>query len=149
MDVTRTTAVARLDEVLAWNVLRAARSVGHRLADRLADHGLNPVQFGVLAFLSDRAAMTTADIAREVLLRPQSVSPLLDQLEDRGLTRRSGSREKGRRNPIEITAAGRAALDGVWATAAEAGDLTDLGITTEECRQLNALLLRIIAPAPG
>ncbi|MEI4271538.1 MarR family transcriptional regulator [Klenkia sp. LSe6-5] len=149
MDVTGTTAVDRLDGVLAWNVLRAARSVGNRLAERLTGHGLNPVQFGVLAFLADRTAMTTAEIAREVLLRPQSVAPLLDQLEERGLARRSGTREKGRRNPIEITDAGRAALDGAWATAAEAGDLSDLGITEQESRQLNALLLRIIAGTSG
>ena len=41
-----------LDDVLTWNIVRVARFVGNRLAARLADHRLNPIQFGVLAFLS-------------------------------------------------------------------------------------------------
>ncbi len=83
---------ADLDGVLTWNLVRVARSCGLRLAAPLADHGLHPVHFGVLAHLVTAPEMTQADLARAVLQRPQSIAPLLDGLEGRGLIRRTGTR---------------------------------------------------------
>lgn len=133
-----------LDDVLAWNLVRVARFVGNRMAVRLADHGLNPVHLGVLAFLAVAPEMTTADIARAVLVRPQSMSPVLDGLEQRGLIRRTGARGRGRRNPVQITDAGQQALGSVWELARATNDLGDAGLTTEESRQLNRLLLKVL-----
>jgi DNA-binding MarR family transcriptional regulator len=132
-----------LDDVLTWNVVRVARFVGNRLADRLADHRLNPIQFGVLAFLSREGDLTTAEIARAVLLRPQSVAPLLDGLEERGLIRRVGVRARGRRNPVQITSAGRELLAEAWVISLAANDLGDAGLTPDESTELNRLLLKI------
>jgi len=132
-----------LDDVVTWNVVRVARFVGNRLAARLADNGLNPIQFGVLAFLEEQGELTTAEIARAVLLRPQSVAPLLDGLEERGLIRRVGVRAKGRRNPVQITEAGREVLDEAWVVALAANDLGDAGLTSDESTELNRLLLKV------
>ena len=132
-----------LDDVVTWNVVRVARFVGNRLAARLADNGLNPIQFGVLAFLEKEGELTTAEIARAVLLRPQSVAPLLDGLEERDLIRRVGVRAKGRRNPVQITPAGREVLDDAWVIALAANDLGDAGLTSDESTELNRLLLKI------
>ena len=135
---------ARLDGVLAWNMVRAARFIGNRMSARLHGHGLNPIHFGVLAFLAAAPEMTTAEIARAVLVRPQSMSPLLDGLEGRGLIRRSGARARGRRNPVQITPAGRDVLDAAWDTAMATNDLSDAGLTEQEGEHLNRLLLKII-----
>ena len=132
-----------LDDVVTWNVVRVARFVGNRLAARLADSGLNPIQFGVLAFLEKEGELTTAEIARAVLLRPQSVAPLLDGLEERDLILRVGARAKGRRNPVQITEAGREVLDGAWVIALGANDLGDAKLTSDESAELNRLLLKI------
>lgn len=138
-----------LDQVLTWNVVRVSRFVGQRLAGRLAEHGLNPVHFGVLAYLAIDPEMTQADLARAVLVRPQSIAPLLDGLEERGLIRRTGSRLRGRRNPVHITDDGRQALDTVWDIALSTNDLTDAGLTTQESLGLNQLLLKIIHATQG
>ena len=135
---------AGLDGVLAWNFVRVARFVGNRMARRLEGHGLNPINFGVLAFLADAPEMSTSDIARAVFVRPQSMSPLLDGLEQRGLVRRTGSRSRGRRNPVQITEAGCQALAGVWEVARATNDLSDAGLTTTESKQLNQLLLKVV-----
>ena len=135
---------AGLDEVLTWNLVRVARFAGQRLAERLAGHGLHPVHFGVLAHLVVAPEMTQADIARAVLQRPQSIAPLLDGLEERGLIRRSGDRARGRRNPVRITDDGRRALDAVWDIALSTNDLSDAGLTNQESAELNRLLLKII-----
>lgn len=136
-----------LDGVLAWNFVRAARFIGNRMALRLAQHDLHPVHFGVLAFLAVAPEMTTADIARAVLVRPQSMSPVIDGLEHRGLILRTGTRARGRRNPVQITDAGQQALDTVWEVARATNDLTDAGLTADESRQLNRLLLKILRAA--
>jgi DNA-binding MarR family transcriptional regulator len=135
---------ARLDEVLTWNLVRIARFAGQRLAERLADHALHPVHFGVLAHLAVAPEMSQADIARAVLQRPQSVASLLDGLEKRGLIRRTGNRARGRRNPVQITDDGRRALEAVWAIAFSTNDLSDAGLTAQESAELNRLLLKLV-----
>lgn len=136
-------AARDLDHVLTWNVVRVARFVGNRLAERLADLGLNPIQFGVLAFLERKGELTTAEIARAVLLRPQSVAPLLDGLEARNLIRRVGDRGKGRRNPARMTQAGSEVLAQAWVIALAANDLGDAALSADESYELNRLLLKI------
>lgn len=132
-----------LDGILTWNLVRVTRFAAQRLAQRLASHHLNPVHFGVLAVLAIEGEMTQADLARAVLLRPQSIAPLLDGLEQRELIRRTGSRARGRRNPVDITAQGREQLDAVWGIAFGANSLTDAGLSFEEGKQLNSLLLKV------
>jgi len=138
-----------LDGIVTWSVVRVARFVGQRLAERLAAHGLNPVHFGVLAYLAIAPEMTQADLARAVLVRPQSIAPLLDGLEERGLIRRTGNRSRGRRNPVQITDEGRRALDAVWEIALSTNDLSDAGLTTQESVELNRLLLKIVHTTQG
>lgn len=138
-----------LDRVLTWSVVRVARFAGHRLAERLAAHDLNPIHFGVLAYLAIAPEMTQADLARAVLVRPQSIAPLLDGLEERGLIRRTGDRARGRRNPVQITDDGRQALDTVWDIALSTNDLSDAGLTDQESAELNRLLLKIIHTTRG
>jgi len=140
----RELTAAELDEVLTWSVVRVARFAGQRLAERLAPHGLNPIHFGVLAYLVIEREMTQADLARAVLLRPQSIAPLLDGLAERGLIRRTGDRTRGRRNPVQITDDGRAALETVWDVALSTNDLSDAGLTTQESAELNRLLLKVV-----
>jgi DNA-binding MarR family transcriptional regulator len=140
---------AGLDEVLTWNLVRVARFAGQRLAERLAGHGLHPVHFGVLAHLVLAPEMTQADIARAVLQRPQSIAPLLDGLEERGLIRRTGDRARGRRNPVQITDDGRRALDAVWDIALSTNDLSDAGLTAQESVELNRLLLKLVRATQG
>ena len=136
-------AARDLDDVLTWNVVRVARFVGNRLSERLVDLGLNPIQFGVLAFLEKEGELTTAEIARAVLLRPQSVAPLLDGLEARDLIHRVGDRGKGRRNPVRMTATGREVLEQAWVIALGANDLGDAALSADESHELNRLLLKI------
>ena len=138
-----------LDANLTWSVVRVARLVGQRLTDRLADHGLNPVQFGVLAHLAVEEEMTQADLARSVLVRPQSIAPLLDGLQQRGLIERTGDRARGRRNPVRLTEDGSRALDAVRGIALGANDLSDIGLSAEGSAELNRLLLQVIHATDG
>ena len=138
-----------LDQILTWSVVRVSRFLGQRFAERLAESGLNPVHFGVLAYLAIEPAMTQADLARAVLVRPQSIASLVDTLESRGLLRRAGGRARGRRNPVQLTDEGRQALHEVWEVALSTNDLTDAGLDPDETAELNRLLLKIIRTTRG
>lgn len=133
-----------LDSILTWNLVRAARLAARRLDERLAEHDLNPVTFGVLAHLAITSPMTQADLARAVLIRPQSIATVLDGLEDRGLTSRADRRARGRRNPVLLTETGRTTLDKVWDTVIATNDLSDDGFGPNQAMELNRLLLQLV-----
>ena len=149
MEDNRSLTEAELDRVVTWNVVRVARFLGQRLSERLAVQDLHPVHFGVLAQLDITGPMSQADLARAVLLRPQSIAPMLDGLERRGLLERTGTRARGRRNPVQITDAGRGALESAWAVAASSNDMRDAGLTAEEADDLNRLLLKVVGASRG
>jgi DNA-binding MarR family transcriptional regulator len=79
-----------------------------------AEVGLTPTQFGVLVQLEDREPRTQADLARGVLLRPQSMGELVESLLARGLVGRDGPGGRGRRVGIRLTEGGRALLAAAW-----------------------------------
>lgn len=99
---------------------------------------------GLLQHLDIASEMTQADLARAVLVRPQSIAPLLHGLERRGLLRRKGDRARGRRNPVQITDDGRRALAAVWGIVLASNDLADAGLTARESAELNRLLLKVV-----
>lgn len=70
---------------------------------------------------------------------------MLDGLQRRGLVHRTGDRVRGRRNPVQITDDGRAALEAAWSMAVSSNDLSDAGLTTAESAELNRLLLKVLA----
>nr|WP_252727997.1 MarR family transcriptional regulator [Curtobacterium sp. WW7] len=69
--------------------------------------GLTPVEFGVLVQLAAADGLSQADLARAVGVRPQSMTPLVSGLDDRGLLDRGAERGRGRLSRIRLTAAGR------------------------------------------
>jgi DNA-binding MarR family transcriptional regulator len=136
-----------LDGVLGWNAVKVGRIIGSRIADELAAHELSLVQFGVLSCLAGGTELTSAEIARAVFVRPQSMAQVLDGMEQRMLIQRVGVRAKGRRNPVRITADGEAALEAARAIAVASNDLSGFGLSPQRSEQLNALLLTVIRAA--
>jgi DNA-binding MarR family transcriptional regulator len=102
---------ADIDAVVGWTVIRAARRAARLLALTLKDHELTPVEFGVLTQLAAAAgALTQAEVARAVEVRPQSVAPVIDALSSRGLLHREGARGRGRSGRLVLSDAGAALL---------------------------------------
>lgn len=94
----------------AWTLVQASHVVTRGFTAVFAQVGLTPTQFGVLAYLADEPALTQAELARRVLVRPQSLGELLVPLLARGLVTRDGPGGRGRRSGIALTDAGRAAM---------------------------------------
>jgi DNA-binding MarR family transcriptional regulator len=93
-----------------WEVIQTAHVAARRFTEVFAAAGLTPTQFGVLAALADDADLSQADLARIVLVRPQSMGELIGSLLTRDLVRRDGAGGRGRRARLHLTDAGYAAL---------------------------------------
>lgn len=138
-----------LDGLVTWTLIRAAHVAERRLTALFAEYGLSPVQFGLLAHLSTGHGFTSAELAREVLTRPQSVAAVVDGLVARGLVSRSGGRAKGRRNPIELSEAGQDLLARAWPAVFAANQPGPLGLDSPAAAELNRCLHRMIEHQAG
>lgn len=140
MDLTR----GDIDALVTWSLIRAAHRAERELTVLFAAHGLSPVQFGVLSHLATGAEPTQAQLAREVLVRPQSMSGVLDGMVERGLISRGAERSKGRRNPLTLTREGHELLAAVWPSVQSANRLERLEMTAAEVTALNRVLLKLV-----
>ena len=138
--------MARMAEELlpAWTLVQAYHLVARGFHEIFGRAGLTPTQFGVLAELAEGGRPTQADLARVVMLRPQSMGELIESLLVRGLVERDGPGGRGRRAAITITDAGRAALAAAWPGVRDFNAPESLGLTDTEARELDRLLNRVM-----
>jgi DNA-binding MarR family transcriptional regulator len=137
--------------VTGWTLVRAHHQIARLFTETLAGAGLTPAQFGVLVQLAAEPGASQAEIARRVLVTPQSIGELLGSLERLGHVTRTPGRP-GRATVVALTEAGRAALDRATPLVRQLNSPRALGLTAEEDATLNSLLhkvLRATATRPG
>jgi DNA-binding MarR family transcriptional regulator len=99
--------------------LRAAYLAMHRRTDAaMARHGVTADQFVLLTALSNGAALTQRDLARQTGSDPNTVRAMLVLLEKRGLIARTPHPSDGRALTVALTAAGKKTYRSLW-TASE------------------------------
>ncbi|GAA2994369.1 MarR family winged helix-turn-helix transcriptional regulator [Streptosporangium longisporum] len=113
-----------------WELIQTSYVVARGFTEVFGAVGLTPTQFGVLASLADGDDLSQAELARTIMVRPQSLGEVAASLIERGLVERDGPGGRGRRAALRITAEGRAilgrALPGVMAfNAPQAMGLSD------------------------
>ncbi|NHA69797.1 MarR family winged helix-turn-helix transcriptional regulator [Phycicoccus flavus] len=131
------------ETLTGWTLVRTGRAMGDRFLRLFADHGVTKHQFGVLVRLSREPGVSQAALAREILVTPQSVGPILREMERVGLLRRIEPGTPGRAVAVEITPAGRRTLAVVGPAVAELNRPESLGLTADEARDLGRLLHRV------
>jgi len=97
------------DAQLGYVLVRCAEQMARAWHESLREHGVNPRQFSMLASLAHDPGMSQAELARRVMVTPQSMSESLARLIDAGLIGR-GSVARGRPAQLALTAAGRDVL---------------------------------------
>ncbi len=144
--------LAEADAPHLARVRRLAALVERRQAGLCADAGLTPAQFQVLAELGGRdlAPMTASDLARAIVLTSGGMTPVLDQLEERGLIRRQVDSEDRRARRITITEKGRSAVGQVLHRQMAHHQAMNAALSPEERDQLSTLLRKLLlALEPG
>jgi DNA-binding MarR family transcriptional regulator len=135
---------AELAGLPAWTLVQAYHAVAQGFHALFSEHQMTPIQFGVLAQLAATPGLTQAELARRVLIRPQSMNELITSLVDRGLLVREGPGGKGRPVPVSLTDEGRAALNRAGEAVRAFNDPAALGMTAAEAGQFNELLHQLI-----
>jgi DNA-binding MarR family transcriptional regulator len=131
------------DTVTGWTLVRAHHAVARRFTANLAEAGLTPTQFGVLVQVAGGTGLSQAELARRVLVTPQSVGELLHSLERLGhITRSRGPR--GTATTVHLTASGRAALHRATPLIQAMNTPEALGLTAQENTTLNTLLHKVL-----
>lgn len=138
------TTDADIEAMTTWTLIRLGRHLERLLTDALRPHGLTPQQYGILAHLSARPALTQAELAMAVLIRPQSMQHQLDRLEEAGLIERSTSRGRGQPSPVHLTETGCAALLKANDQIQHANSDDALGVDPKEHQTLDALAHRML-----
>jgi len=133
-----------LDRFVTWTLVRAARRVERMLVDLFAAHSLTPVQFGVLAHLGTGAEFTQSQLARAVLIRPQSMSTVIAEMAARGLLERDGSGGRGRPTPVRLTPAGSDVLTAILPSVRWANEPERLGLDARRAARLNQILHNVL-----
>lgn len=129
-----------IEGFLAWRLVRTGREVERALTDTIAEHDLTTTQFGVLSLLATGDDFTQSDLARAVLVRPQSVGPLITSLTERGLIARRGPGGRGRRAYFDLTPAGRHLIERAWPRVTARHSPDRLGLGWEDAAALDRLL---------
>jgi len=97
-------------DYVGYEIIRRADKLSSRFTQALRPHGLTSRQFSALAVIDSGTTRTNADLARAIVMTPQSVGTLLDVLSERGLIERAG------RSQISLSDAGRAVLREAYST---------------------------------
>jgi len=132
----------------ASNLRRAVGALGRRLRAERPAHTLSVTKLTLLGHLYRRGAASAAALAALEKVQPQSLTRVVAELAGEGLISRRPDPEDGRRQLLEITGEGRAALTGhmqtrdAWLAKAMEAELSD---TEQELLRLAAKLLERLA----
>lgn len=123
-----------------WELVQTYFVVARGFAEVFGAERLTPTQFGVLATLADGDDLTQSELARVLMIRPQSLADVAIPLAARGLVERQGPGGRGRRTDLRITDAGRALLDRVLPAVAAFNAPASYGLTDDEAAELTRLV---------
>lgn len=134
----------QIDGLTSWTLIRTAHQVERELTALFARFDLSPVQFGVLVYLAAAEQLTQAELARLVLVRPQSMSTVLEGMVSRGLLVRAGDRQRGRPSPLSLSEPGVRLLEAAWVAAQTADQQIFSALDAAQREQLNHTIHQVL-----
>ncbi|WP_061293165.1 MarR family winged helix-turn-helix transcriptional regulator [Herbidospora cretacea] len=128
-----------------WELIQTSYVVTRGFADVFGAVGLTPIQFGVLASLADGDDLSQAELARVIMVRPQSLGEVALSLVGRGLVERDGPGGRGRRAALRITPAGRELLGRALPAVAAFNAPENIGLSEADAAELTRMLRAVRA----
>jgi DNA-binding MarR family transcriptional regulator len=130
--------------VVGYLLARAAHAVGREWEEALRSHNINPRQFSVLSLLDDDPGLSSAQLARLVLVTPQSMSESLAALLEAGLVVRRTEPSPGRSIALDLSPAGRRLLELAYPLVSTVEAESFRVLTDREKAQLGSLLRKLL-----
>jgi len=131
-------------ECVGYLVARAHTLMRARIEKAFEDGDLTFSHWRVLMCLRDNIAVTCADVSRELMHDSGSVTRLVDQLERRGLLKRTRDKKDRRIVTLALTPQGRAAVNALVPKVVAHSNAALEGFTAQETKALIALLARLV-----
>ncbi|WP_095203652.1 MarR family winged helix-turn-helix transcriptional regulator [Mesorhizobium carmichaelinearum] len=132
-----------LDAQIGYNLKRASAVALNDFAVELADAGLRPVTYGMLALIDERPGIRAAELCRQLGMKSANMAPLLAEMEERGLVERDDHAEDRRVRVLTLTHAARQAMPG-WRRQVRRHEDRFLQRLTKKERATLLRLLRLI-----
>jgi len=95
---------------ISYVVARLERAIRQAIGVRVKPYGLTTLQYTTLSVLGHRGELSNAQLARRSYMTPQSMSEVIDALEQKGLIERNPHPNHRRVFPAALTAEGRRVL---------------------------------------
>ncbi len=136
-----------LESLLGYNARRAALAVIDLFLQRMAPHGLRPVDFSVLSLVRHNPGITSRQLCASLGILPPNLVGLVNGLEKRGLVSRRPHPRDGRAQGLHLTGAGATLIEAAEITATELEAQAAAGLTPAELKTLLRLLRKVYRPA--
>jgi DNA-binding MarR family transcriptional regulator len=127
---------------ISYVIARLERAVRQGINELVKPYGLTTLQYTTLSVLGRRGELSNAQLARRAYMTPQSMSEVIEALEQKGLIERSPSPNHRRVYPAALTKKGRKVLRECDAVVDEFEHKMLAGLTE---RQAQSLLDGLIA----
>ena len=134
----------RLERLPSWLTNTVARSAQRLVADALAQEGARRQHFVVLTALAEQGAASQAALGRRLWIDRSDLHAILNELERDGLVARIRDEGDRRRNLVQLTPAGVAALKRLDARVEAAQEALLEPLSARERRELRRLLKRLV-----
>lgn len=129
---------------LLYLIKQVELAVRSNLEDVTSVHGLTSLQYTALTVLQRRQGLTSAALARNSFVRPQTMAQMITVLEERRLIRRDKDPVNRRQYLLSLTELGEQALDSLkidvealearMLSRLEAHEITALRLALRSCR---------------
>ena len=132
-----------LESLVGYNVRRASLFIINVFLQRMAVHGLRPVDFSVLSLVHRNPGITSRQICTALGLLPPNLVSMIGALEKRQLLRRARHSADGRAMSLYLTDEGAALTRAAETSANQLEIDATSGLNEAERGQLKGLLQKI------
>ena len=136
-------------ENLSGQLIYAGRLCRALRADLLQEFGIHAGQDLLLKSLSQNDGQTMSSIARELGVRPPTVTKMVARMESQGLLRRQDSPTDNRSSHVHLTEDGRRLLAHIDEAWQKTDDLVFGELRAKDGKRLAKILVRIITSLGG
>jgi DNA-binding MarR family transcriptional regulator len=136
-------ATYRAQNSIGYLVKRAHSLMLDVMEPLLEARGFSFVQYVILAWLRDGIAVNPKDICAQYRHDSGAMTRVIDQLEERGLLERVRRDRDRRKVELQLTPAGREAIEGLIPLVVEKLNLALADFSSEEVQELLRLLIKL------
>ncbi len=136
------------EQQLGYLLVRVSDRVRKQWESRLRGRSINPRQFSALAWLDADPGINANELARRLMVTPQSMSESLAALVDAGLVARAEEPQPGRSIALELTPKGRQLLASAYPLVVASNEESFAALSEREREVLTKLLRKLYDDEP-